>query len=59
MSADYVRRTYGVPEKRGGRVVVDGRDGVITSFHDRRLMVRFDGEPRPVPAHPTWCVRYL
>lgn len=59
MSAEYVRRTYGVPAKRGGRVIVDGHKGVITSFRDGALRVRFDGETRSVPAHPTWRVQYL
>lgn len=59
MSAEYVRRTYGVPAKRGGRVIVDGREGVITSFRGAVLMVRLDGEARPVPAHPTWRVQYM
>lgn len=59
MSADYVRRTYGVPAKRGGRVIVDGQEGVITSFTDAYLRVRFDGDKHSMPAHPTWRVQYL
>lgn len=27
MSMEYIRRTYGVPVKRGGRVMVDAWDG--------------------------------
>lgn len=59
MSAEYVRRYYRVPAKRGGRVVVDGKSGVITSFRGASLTVRFDGDKRPVPCHPTWRVEYL
>lgn len=59
MSAEYVRRYYRVPAKRGGRVVVDGKPGVITSFRGASLMVRLDGDKRPVPCHPTWRVEYL
>lgn len=57
--AEYVRATYGVPAKRGGRVTVDGRPGVITSFKAGKIRVRFDGLRYSMPAHPTWRVHYL
>lgn len=56
MSAEYVRRYYGVDFKRGDRVTVDGRPGVIVSFPDQYLGVRFDGERHTSRAHPTWRV---
>jgi hypothetical protein len=56
--AEYVRTTYGVPAKRGMRVTVDGRPGVITSFRQGKLRVRFDGMRFSIPAHPTWRVDY-
>lgn len=59
MSAAYVRSHYRVPAKRGNRVSVDGRTGVITSMPGAYLRVRFDDETRSVPAHPTWRVQYL
>lgn len=60
MSADYVRRYYGVPGKRGMRIEVDGRPGRIMSFPDAHVGVRFDDEPRWTQhAHPTWRMTYF
>lgn len=62
MSAEYVRRYYGVPAKRGGRIrfLYNGeREGTITSFDGQYLRVRFDGETRSERLHPTWKVDYL
>lgn len=56
MSAEYVRRYYRVEFKRGDRVVVDGRPGVVVSFPAQYLGVRFDGETRTSRCHPTWRV---
>jgi len=54
MSAEYVRRTYGVAFKVGDRVVMDGRPGVVVSFPDQYVGVRFDGEKHTSRCHPTW-----
>lgn len=56
MTADYVRRTYGVDYKRGDRITVDGKPGRIVSFPDQYLGVRLDGETHTRRAHPTWRV---
>lgn len=57
MSAEYVRRYYGVGYKRGDRVTVDGKPGRIVSFPDQYLGVRFDDDPRRTRrTHPTWRV---
>ena len=56
MSARYVRQAYGVDYKTGERVIVDGKPGVIVSFPDQHLGVRFDGEKRTTRCHPTWRV---
>jgi hypothetical protein len=56
MSAEFVRRTYAVDYKRGDRVTVDGRPGVVVSFPGQYLGVRFDGERHTSRAHPTWRV---
>ena len=57
MSAAYVRRYYGVDYKVGDRVTVDGKPGVIVSFPQQYLGVRFDETPRRTHlAHPTWRV---
>lgn len=58
MSAAYVRRYYGLTCKRGQRVTVNGRAGVIASFPEQYLGVRFDGEKRTRRCHPTWEVDY-
>lgn len=57
-SFDYVRRAYGVPAKRGLRVTVDGRGGVITRGNGGYIMVRFDGDTHSRACHPTWRVDY-
>lgn len=56
MSARYVRQAYGIDYKAGERVIVDGKPGVIVSFPDQYLGVRFDGEKRTTRCHPTWRV---
>ena len=56
MSAEYVRRTYGVTAKRGDRVTVNGRAGTIVSFPGAYLGVRFDGQKHTSRCHPTWRV---
>lgn len=54
---EYVRRYYGVPAKRGGRVVYTGLDGnpypgTITSADGQYLRVRLDGDPIRYTVHP-------
>ena len=56
MSAEYVRRYYGVDYKRGDRLTVEGRPGTLISFPGQYLGIRFDGEKRTSRAHPTWEV---
>lgn len=66
MSMDYIRRTYGVPARRGGRVRVEAYPGVrgmgtITSAPGAHLRIRFDGDAKThhAPFHPTWNIEYL
>ncbi|XAO35522.1 hypothetical protein SEA_MORGANA_88 [Gordonia phage Morgana] len=56
MSAEYVRRAYGVDYRRGDRLLVDGRAGTLVSFPGQYLGVRLDGERRTSRCHPTWRV---
>lgn len=53
MSMEWVRQSYGVPAKRGGRVRVkfDGKTGTITNA-TQYVHVRLDGEKRPDRFHP-------
>lgn len=63
MSFDYIRRTYGVPAKRGGRVEYTGhyapQGGTIRSARNGYVMIQLDGRKFPTPFHPTWKLRYL
>lgn len=57
VSAAYVRHYYGVDYKRGERLVVYGRTGVLVSFPGQYLGVRLDGERHTSRCHPTWRVQ--
>jgi hypothetical protein len=63
MSMDYIRRTYRVPAKRGGRVEYNGEGhsehGTITGADGHYLRVRLDGFRHAANFHPTWRMRYL
>ena len=58
MTAAYVRRYYGVPAKRGMRVVADGKPGLIVGFSDQYIRVRLDGERVVRNWHPAWHMEY-
>ncbi len=59
----WVRDSYGVPAKRGGRVRYTGdrspQLGTITGTCHGSLRIRLDGEKRSVPFHPAWELEYL
>lgn len=63
MSMDYIRKTYNVPAKRGGRVEYTGRGdvqhGTITGAGGQYVRVRLDGRRRAENFHPDWKMRYL
>lgn len=48
----YIRIRFRVPARRGGRVELQGRFGVITGASGEHLLVRFDGEPAASIVHP-------
>lgn len=63
MSMDYIRETYNVPAKRGGRVeylASDGElmEGTITGSSGAYLLIRLDGG-HSGRYHPTWALKYL
>lgn len=58
-SFGYVRAYYGVPAKRGARVLYAGRPGVITRGAGAHIRIRLDGEKHSRPYHPTWRIDYL
>lgn len=57
-SFDYVRRTYGVPAKRGMRVIANGKPGRITSGNGQYIMVRIDGDKNPSCWHSFFGERF-
>jgi hypothetical protein len=63
MSMDYIRRTYGVPAKRGGRVAFTAAEkavkGTIVSSRQEYLRVRWDESGLTQTMHPTWMLVYL
>lgn len=63
MSMEYIRRVYGVPAKRGMRVVFDGNGqnmaGTITGSSGQYLLIRITGQQQSKLFHPTWSIRYI
>jgi hypothetical protein len=67
MSMEWIRKTYNVPARRGGRIrftdAHGGRwEGHITAASGPHLLVRMDGwrpKRRRARLHPTWNVEYL
>jgi hypothetical protein len=63
MSMDYIRRTYGVPAKRGARVnfthAAKGALGTIIGTRGHYLRVRWDASGLVSTMHPTWMMVYL
>lgn len=63
MSMANIRKSRGVPAKRGGRVRYTGgkspRLGTITSSNVGYLMIKLDGDRWARAFHPTWELEYL
>lgn len=63
MSIDWIRKSYGVQAKVGGRVEYTGdkrtRQGIITGTRGPHLLILLDGEQKSMPYHPTWALCYL
>ena len=64
MSMACIRKTYGVPAKRGGRVVyLEGEKrrtlGIITGARYGYLRIRLDGVSYSQNYHPTYNLEYL
>lgn len=59
-SADYIRRYYQVPAKRGARIRFRGQPGTIVGFRAQYLRVRLDGQPKQIiTCHPTREIEYV
>ena len=63
MSISDIRKSRGVPCRRGGRVIYTGGEtpveGTIRSARHGYLMIQLDGQRWPKPFHPTWELQYL
>lgn len=63
MTIAWVRKTYAVPAKVGGRVEYSGtapsQFGTICGAQGGHLRIRLDGQKHALPYHPTWQLRYL
>jgi hypothetical protein len=59
MGMQEIRESRKVPAKRGMKVEVDGKSGVITSTHGGYLMVRLDGQKYRITCHPRWRFTYI
>lgn len=56
---EYIRDTYGVPARLGGRVKYKGKPGTILGTRRQYLLIQLDGEEAKKPYHPTWEMEYL
>lgn len=65
MSMSYIRKIYGVPAKRGGRIEFSGNIGkepmlgTIVGSYNGRINVQFDERCNTFNLHPTWEIKYL
>lgn len=63
MSMVRIRKIYGVPAKRGGRVLFTGSGraeyGTIKSARGGYLNIQLDGAKHTMPFHPTWSLSYI
>ena len=60
---DYIRRTYNVPAKRGGRVQFTSAEfavrGTIVGSRGQYIRVRWDESGAVQTLHPKWNIVYL
>lgn len=58
-----IRKWYGVPAKRGGRVAYTRNGhrefGTIRGACSNYLKIQLDGRKNVSFFHPTWCIEYL
>jgi len=58
MSIEYIRKTYNVPAKIGGRIEYKSRPGTIVGACSGYLKIILDGETEINSYHPTWEMEY-
>ncbi len=64
MSLKYISESYGVPAKKGQRIIYTGlnypRPGEIVGSHDASIKVIFDDEPETTKLYnPVWDMEYV
>lgn len=59
LDLEYIRTTYDVPAKLGGRIEYKSRPGVIVGAKGQYLRILLDGESEIKLYHPTWELEYL
>lgn len=52
MSLEYIRETYDVPAKKGGKVTYKDKPGVIIGHSGPHVKIRLEGEKGGRPYHP-------
>lgn len=55
---EYIRKTYNVPAKIGGRIKYKSRPGTIVGVRGPHLRIGLDGEDVIRSYHPTWEIEY-
>jgi len=55
---EYIRQTYNVPAKFGGRIEYQSKPGTIVGVRGEYLQIRLDGETIINSYHPTWEMEY-
>lgn len=55
---EYIRNTYNVPAKKGGRIEYKSRPGTIDGANGAYLKIQLDGERDIGRYHPTWEMEY-
>ena len=58
LDLEYIRSTYNVPAKIGGRIEFKSRAGTIVGANGTYLRIRLDGETEINSYHPTWEMEY-
>jgi hypothetical protein len=56
---DWIRKTYNVPAKVGGRVKFQGKPGTILGVKNQYLTICLDEEDTKGQYHPMWEMEYL
>lgn len=55
----YIRGYYGVPAKRGSKVLACGKPGTIVGSRGAYIRVKLDEGGRIRSYHPTWEITYF